>query len=75
MGYELINEPWAGNVFLNPALLVPGVAEKLNLQRFYNILNEQIRKIDNEHIVFFEPVTWDNMFPSGFKSAPGGDSF
>lgn len=24
LGYELINEPWAGDVFTHPALLVPG---------------------------------------------------
>lgn len=24
LGYELINEPWAGDVFAHPALLVPG---------------------------------------------------
>ena len=24
LGYELINEPWAGDVFAKPALLIPG---------------------------------------------------
>lgn len=35
VGYEIINEPWAGNVFRNPALIVPTVADKLNLARLY----------------------------------------
>jgi endoglycosylceramidase len=28
LGYELLNEPWAGNVLLEPDLLIPGVADR-----------------------------------------------
>ncbi len=34
VGYELLNEPWAGDVLADPLLLVPGVADKYNLQVF-----------------------------------------
>ena len=30
-----------------------------------------MRAIDNETLIFFEPVTWDNWFKTGFKTAPG----
>lgn len=60
LGYELINEPWAGDVFKNPLLLIPGKAESWNFQKAYDILNNKIREIDDEHLIFFEPVTWLN---------------
>jgi len=28
--YDLINEPWVGNFFANPALLLPGIAGSKN---------------------------------------------
>lgn len=28
VGYELINEPWCGDIYKDPSLLLPGVAEK-----------------------------------------------
>jgi endoglycosylceramidase len=40
IGYELINEPFAGNVFKNPLLLIPGYADKHNLGPFYDKLND-----------------------------------
>lgn len=36
IGYELINEPWAGNIFQNPTLLIPGVADREKLQPMYD---------------------------------------
>lgn len=76
IGYELINEPWAGNVIKNPLLLIPGVADKENLERVYDYLNnEYIRKIDEEHLIFFEPVTWDNFISVGFSHPPGGEKY
>ncbi|GAM18779.1 hypothetical protein SAMD00019534_019540, partial [Acytostelium subglobosum LB1] len=74
LGYELINEPWAGDVYMNPELLVPGVADKLNLAPMYDNLNAAIRKNDSQHIIFFEPVTWDDA-GVGFERVPGGDDF
>ena len=31
LGYEILNEPFAGNFFKNPALMLPSVAEYLNV--------------------------------------------
>jgi endoglycosylceramidase len=73
LGYELINEPWAGDIFIKPSLLVPSIADKENLQPAYDYLVDTIRQIDNETLVFFAGVTWDDPIPAGFSHAPGSN--
>lgn len=80
IGYDVINEPFAGNFYQDPSLLLPGVAGKKNLQRMYDILAEAIRKHDDRHIIFYEPVSWgmifsNNIAGSGFEHVPGGDAY
>ena len=59
--YEIINEPWAGNYFTDPTLLLPGVAGSTNLQPFYEKIAQAIRSVDNDTLIFYEPVTWGGM--------------
>ena len=78
LGYEYINEPWAGDIYFSPALLIPGVAGSTNLLPMYDNLYETIRKYDNETLVFYEPVTWGIIFNgtfagTGFERAPAND--
>ncbi|CAF0809908.1 unnamed protein product [Adineta ricciae] len=80
LGYELINEPWAGNYFANPFILLPGIAGSVNLQPFYDKLSKVIRSVDNETLIFYEPVTWGvrlngKYFGSGFSHVPGGNNY
>lgn len=75
LGYELINEPWAGDTFSYPALLLPSVADKNNLQPAYDVLAPGIREYDNETLIFFAAVTWDDPVPVGFDHAPGGEEY
>lgn len=70
--YELVNEPWCGDIWTDPLLLVPGVADKQNLAPFYKALNSYIREHDQNNIIFYEGITWD-VFQSGFVSGPSGD--
>lgn len=74
IGYELINEPWAGDVYADPLLFIPGVADKRNLAPAYEVLSKAIRQHDDQHCIFFEGVTWDD-FGVGFESVPGGDLY
>ena len=74
IGYELINEPWAGDIYSNPLLLVPGVADKINLEPVYDVLSKAIREHDQQHCIFFEGVTWDD-FGVGFRNVPGGELY
>ena len=71
LGYELINEPFAGDVFAQPDLIVPGVADAKLLQPAYEVLQRAIRAVDTAHALFFEGVTWD-WFNVGFTEVPGG---
>jgi endoglycosylceramidase len=78
LGYELVNEPWCGNIFENPLLLVEGVADREKLQPLYDELNTEIRKHDQDRLIFFESVTWEELGIGqrlGFTHAPGGSEF
>lgn len=80
LGYELINEPWAGNIFNKMSDLLPGVAGRDNLMPLYDRLNSAIRAVDGNALIFYEPVTWgifnsDGVLGTGFKSVPGGSAY
>ncbi|XP_004343119.1 endoglycoceramidase [Capsaspora owczarzaki ATCC 30864] len=75
LGYELLNEPFAGNLYKDPELMVPGVADRRNLQPFYDNLNSVIRAQDPDCLIWFESTTWDDFVPMGFEHAPGGAAF
>jgi len=73
LGYEIINEPWAGDALADPLLLVPGVADAVNLDPFYAAMAAALRAAEAAagtapRILFLEPVTWDNAFPAGFNA-------
>lgn len=74
IGYELMNEPWAGDVYKHPENLLPGVAEKNYLQPLYEYVHKAIRSVDDEKIIFFEGLTID-YWPIGFTSGPGGSEY
>ena len=69
-----MNEPWCGDVYEDPSLLIPGVADRRLLQPVYDRVNDEIRKVDTEHLVFFEAVTWELVGIGealGFTHPPG----
>lgn len=74
IGYELINEPWAGDVISHPELLLPHVAEKHSLQPMYEYLHKRIREVDDQKIIMYEGLTID-YWQSGFTQAPGGADY
>ena len=49
LGYELINEPWAGDIYSDVGLLLPTIADLKNFQPMYDRLNEAIRSVDEQH--------------------------
>merc|ERR1712038_104104 len=78
LGYEIVNEPWCGDVYEDPTLLIPGIADTRYLQPMYDLVNSEIRKHDSEHLIFFESVTWEIVGLGetiGFTHPPGGDDF
>mmetsp|Transcript_8442 Transcript_8442/g.23820 ORF Transcript_8442/g.23820 Transcript_8442/m.23820 type:complete len:539 (+) Transcript_8442:241-1857(+) len=76
LGYELINEPWAGDIYTNKSLLLPGRADLINLEPMYARVNDAIREIDDEHIIFFDRSLSDSVSPVvGFTQGPGGPAY
>ena len=82
VGYDLINEPLAANMFTEPWTAIPGVNDHVNLQRLYENTQDVIRENDNETIIFFEPIQGDLLpllggmvFPIGFNDTPGGAEY
>jgi len=74
LGYELMNEPWAGDVYANPKNLLPHYAEEKYLQPMYEYIHKAIRTVDDEKIIFFEGLTID-YWPNGFTAGPGGADY
>ncbi|KAJ3406686.1 hypothetical protein HDU80_010704 [Chytriomyces hyalinus] len=74
LGYDLINEPWNGNIGKDPSLSSPIVANRKNLQPFYDVIAEGIRTVDPNAIIFFESVTTIQK-TVGFQRVPGGSDF
>lgn len=78
LGYDIINEPWAGDVFANPRLFDSSLAGSKNLLPLYDKAYETIRKYDSKTLIFYEPVIWGILFDTknfgaGFDRAPGND--
>lgn len=57
IGYELMNEPFVGDIFRNHLLILPGNAGRDNLEPLYHKTQEAIRKHDQEKLIFWEPVS------------------
>lgn len=78
LGMELLNEPFAGDIYAHPLLLVPWPnpynADRKRLQPVYDRINAEIRQYDTERLLFFAGVTWDDAGP-GFDHPPGGPAY
>eukprot|EP01125_Pyxidicula_operculata_P015605 TRINITY_DN5320_c0_g1_i1.p1 TRINITY_DN5320_c0_g1~~TRINITY_DN5320_c0_g1_i1.p1 ORF type:complete len:517 (-),score=117.21 TRINITY_DN5320_c0_g1_i1:100-1650(-) len=77
IGYELINEPWPGDVYEYPDLVTnQGKADLEHLQPMYDYLSSRIRTADTTKLIFFEPTLIDYVHVSpGFTHVPGGPSY
>lgn len=71
VGYNLLNEPWVGDTWADPTLLVPGVADHKVMEGLWNRATEQIRTVDNGTLIWFEGATLDIL--SGFNNVPLSD--
>jgi hypothetical protein len=58
LGFELINEPFAGDVYSDPLMFIPGEAGSKNLMPLYDATIPAILAVDPDRLVFYEPVTW-----------------
>jgi len=53
IAYELMNEPYVGDIYSNPKTLWFGYSEKNLLTPLYDSLTQTIRKIDSRHVIMF----------------------
>jgi len=58
-------------------LLEAGRPERLNLIPLYEKVASQIRQVDQEKLIFFEPAVNDGVvtFTTGFETVPGGPTY
>ena len=75
LGYELINEPWAGDTHADAQRWFPGYANRENLFPLYQRIHDSIRKYDDNSIIFFEKSLVNILGPIGFFSVPGGRTY
>ncbi|KAJ3431228.1 hypothetical protein M0812_02905 [Anaeramoeba flamelloides] len=71
LGYEIINEPWAGDYFADPKIIIPSEADKINLMPMYKNVYADIRSVDQDHIIFYEQSLTDVIGENGFEGPPG----
>ena len=75
LGYDLINEPWPGDIYSNPKLLQNRPhADKINLLPLYVNLTNAIRQVDKDTIILYEPMGTDYATPVGFDQLPDNSS-
>ena len=75
IGYELLNEPFAANMYSNYEYMAdPSLNDVDHLMPFYKLLNDKIRAVDNETIIFFEP-TVDDLLTIDLTEGPGGPEY
>ena len=60
LGYNILNEPWAGNVYRDGGLVLPGEVMRQNLAPLYEKVNTAIREVDQDTLLFWEPPTWSH---------------
>ena len=75
LGYDLINEPWPGDIYQNIDLLLdPIQADIHHLYPLYENITAGIRSVDTETIITYEPMGTDYATPVGFSSLPDQNS-
>ena len=77
IGYDLWNEPWPGDFYNNILHWIPGKADKEDLLPMYRKIDKELREIDDNYIMMFEPTPFPDVLPilggiivGGFKEAP-----
>ena len=57
LGYEVINEPFTGDVFANTQRILPGIAGQEYFVKYYDEVQKVVRQSDQVTMLFWEPVS------------------
>lgn len=63
LGYDLWNEPWASNLWIDLKSLLPGYVDNHILLDFYSKIDEGISEIDPDYTMLFEPIPFPDTLP------------
>mmetsp|Transcript_29831 Transcript_29831/g.67479 ORF Transcript_29831/g.67479 Transcript_29831/m.67479 type:complete len:557 (-) Transcript_29831:193-1863(-) len=81
IGYEILNEPFLGDILQHPELLDIKQADKINLKSLYSKVHDAVRAEDDRHILFFESTVGVSQTPfksisgTGLPAGPGGEEY
>jgi endoglycosylceramidase len=64
LGYEIMNEPWPGDIYRHPEVF--GTGDATNLMPLYSDVSSQIRKNDPGRIILFQKALTDILSDSTF---------
>lgn len=81
IGYDILNEPWAANIYHEPSLFYE--TEKFDREKLFPLsvkAADAVRTVDNSTAIFFEPTQFPDTLPFlggktrpiGFPETPGG---
>ena len=81
VGFDPLNEPFPGNPFQDPTLLLPGKMDRTQLAPMYARIYERYQKNDPNSLMWFEPASFPDevgvlsgiVFPVGFITPPGAE--
>ena len=63
LGYDLWNEPWASNLWIDLKSLIPGYVDNHILSEFYAKIDEGIAEVDPDYTMLFEPIPFPDTLP------------
>ena len=63
LGYDLWNEPWASNLWVDIKSLIPGYVDNHILLDFYSKIDEGISQVDPDYTMLFEPIPFPDTLP------------
>lgn len=76
VGYDPLNEPWPGNFYKDPSLVIPGNFDKTRLEPMFGKIYDTLQTTNPSHTMWFEPAQipdtaglyphFDKAFPVGF---------
>ena len=80
LGYDLWNEPFPGALLENLKSLIPSYSDQNQVLPIYKKVDEELRKIDPDYILFFENTPFPDTIPlfggltwGGMKEKPADD--
>jgi endoglycosylceramidase len=82
IGHDIWNEPWPGELWSNINSMRPGFSANYQVLPFYRKVDQEIRNVDDEYILMFEPPPFPDTLPylggivlGGFLETPAGKKY